>query len=125
MKRVFLISLLALILLHSFGKVFIVLDYQLQKEYIIEFLCINRDKPELQCEGKCHLKKELKKSEQSDKQENEKARKQQLPVTLYCQALFRLPAHDASHTVSPATPYRIGHPLNTAFAVFHPPRFPV
>ena len=110
-------------LLHSFGKVFIVLDYQLRKEYIIEFLCINRDKPELQCEGKCHLKKELKKSEQSDKQANEKARKQELPVTLYCQALFRLPAHDEIHITAPATPFRLGHPLKIAFSVFHPPRF--
>ena len=123
MKRAFLISLLALILLQSFGKVFIVLDYQLRKDYIMEFLCINRDKLELQCEGKCHLKKELKKSEQSDKQANEKVRKQELPVTLYCQTLFRLPAHDASHTASPATPFRQGHAPEIAFAIFHPPRF--
>ena len=123
MKRVFLISLLALILLQSFGKVFIVLDYQLRKDYIMEFLCINRDKPELQCEGKCHLKKQLKKSEQSDKQANEKARKQELPVTLYCQALFRLPALDASYTAAPSTPFRQGHPLKVTYSIFHPPRY--
>ena len=110
-------------LLQSFSKVLIVIDYQANKAYIMEFLCINRDKPELQCEGKCHLKKELKKSEQADKQANEKARKQELPVTLYCQAMFRLPAHDASQTVSPTTPFRQGHAPGIAFAIFHPPRF--
>ncbi len=35
------------------------IEYELNKEYISEFLCINRDKPKLQCDGKCHLAQEL------------------------------------------------------------------
>ena len=33
--------------------------YELNIDYIIENYCINTDKPELQCNGKCHLAKQL------------------------------------------------------------------
>jgi hypothetical protein len=33
--------------------------YQLNIDYIVETYCINTDKPELQCNGKCHLAKQL------------------------------------------------------------------
>jgi len=35
-------------------------DYFLNKDYIIEFLCINNDKPESDCNGNCHLNEQLK-----------------------------------------------------------------
>ena len=35
------------------------LDFELRKEYIQEVLCINREKPEIGCEGKCFLMKKL------------------------------------------------------------------
>ena len=39
-------------------------EYVLNQDYIAEFLCINKDKPELQCNGKCHLVKEIEKQHQ-------------------------------------------------------------
>jgi hypothetical protein len=39
-----------------------VIDYLWNKDYIAKNLCINRDKPKSCCKGKCHLVKELKKS---------------------------------------------------------------
>ena len=41
-------------------------EYVLNQDYIIEFLCINKDKPELQCNGKCHLVKELEKQQENE-----------------------------------------------------------
>ena len=41
-------------------------EYILNQDYIAEFLCINKDKPELQCNGKCHL---IKASEKQQKNE--------------------------------------------------------
>ena len=38
-----------------------VIDYIIHYKYISQELCINKDKPELHCNGKCHLKKEIKK----------------------------------------------------------------
>ena len=48
-------------------------EYELNKEYISEFLCINRDKPRLQCDGKCHLAQELREvNEQTNTEQNSK-----------------------------------------------------
>jgi hypothetical protein len=37
-------------------------DYAINKEYITKNLCENRSKPKLNCNGKCHLMKQLKKA---------------------------------------------------------------
>ena len=36
-----------------------VLHYALEYDHYVNVLCENRDRPELQCNGACHLKKEL------------------------------------------------------------------
>lgn len=41
-------------------------EYVLNQDYIAEFLCINKDKPELKCNGKCHLVKEIEKQQESE-----------------------------------------------------------
>ncbi len=41
-------------------------DYMLNQGYIANFLCINKDKPELQCNGKCHLVKQLEKQQENE-----------------------------------------------------------
>ena len=33
--------------------------FQLNLDYIIETYCVNKEKPELQCDGKCHLANQL------------------------------------------------------------------
>ncbi len=37
------------------------LDYAVNYHYYAEEVCINKDKPEMHCNGQCHLKKEIKK----------------------------------------------------------------
>lgn len=40
--------------------------YGLNIDYIIETYCVNKDKPELNCNGKCHLMQQLKLSNPSE-----------------------------------------------------------
>lgn len=42
--------------------------YYLDKSDFIENLCVNKDKPEMHCDGKCHLKKVAEKSTKNDKE---------------------------------------------------------
>ncbi|GGB76160.1 hypothetical protein GCM10007424_15210 [Flavobacterium suaedae] len=44
-----------------------VLEYVLNYEYIATELCENKDEPELKCNGKCHLMKELAKASEDEK----------------------------------------------------------
>jgi len=38
------------------------IGYQINKAYIMQTLCVNRDKPQLHCDGKCYLDKQLQKA---------------------------------------------------------------
>lgn len=42
------------------------LEFVINKDYIAKILCINKDKPEFKCNGKCHLRNEIKKQTNED-----------------------------------------------------------
>ena len=66
------ICIIILTLVMTFKPVLPLVDYVVNYDYISEVLCINKDKPELQCNGKCHLKTELAKaSDDSSSTDNE------------------------------------------------------
>jgi hypothetical protein len=66
------------------------LNYALNKDYISQFLCINKDKPDLECNGKCHLKSQIKKLNQEDNQDypNPLSNKK-VKNTLFIQSIFK------------------------------------
>ena len=41
-------------------------EYAINYDYIAKVLCINKDKPELKCNGKCQLMKQLEQQEEED-----------------------------------------------------------
>ncbi|RBL92621.1 hypothetical protein DF182_08600 [Chitinophaga flava] len=54
-------------MLQNFSKSLIVLQFDAQQSYIARVLCENRNKPEMHCDGKCYLKKELDRDARQDK----------------------------------------------------------
>lgn len=66
----FVIVLLLNIILPSY----ILISFELNKEYIVENLCIEKDKEVNTCQGSCHLNKELEKiTPASDDESNNQA----------------------------------------------------
>lgn len=67
-------SILLLIFLTGIFRSYLpYVDYFLNKEYIIEFLCIDKEKPESKCNGNCHLNEQLKvASEANNDDDNQK-----------------------------------------------------
>lgn len=54
-------------------QLFVYAGFTLNQKYIAAELCVNRDKPELNCQGKCYLMRKLKQAQQKEKaHENEK-----------------------------------------------------
>lgn len=118
--------LLLFVLCHQLVlKLGVVAWYQVNKDYIAKNLCENRNKPELNCCGKCYLRKQLKKV---DGHEN--------PVK---NAVLSIEKMDALACILPPTiNYDYSHPeLKTSsiktpvlqdlyqhpvsFSIFHPP----
>ncbi len=63
-KRILAIFLMFAMLSQALVNVGIGVYYHLNKEYISQKLCENRNKPELHCNGHCYLSKQLKKAEE-------------------------------------------------------------
>ncbi len=63
LKKLAIYSLLIVLLVQTSGKLAVLGYYTLNKKYITDNLCINRSKPKMHCNGKCHLAKELSKEE--------------------------------------------------------------
>lgn len=58
-KNIAYIVLSFLVLLNGMTFTVIQLDFTVHREAIAELLCINKDKPELECNGKCELSRRL------------------------------------------------------------------
>lgn len=58
-----------------------VIEYIVNYDYIVNTLCENKDKPEMQCNGKCHLTKELAEEAGNDNKNpfNNKTSKTEIP----------------------------------------------
>lgn len=66
-----LLALLSSIL----SKLFVYAEFKSNQAYIAATLCENRDRPELNCQGKCYLMKKLKDAEDKEKKQENQAQK--------------------------------------------------
>lgn len=72
MKRwLSILFFLGLILLKPISQIGWEVWYEVNEEYVATELCENQDAPELECNGKCYLIKQLKKSEPAPAQNEE------------------------------------------------------
>lgn len=60
MLRIISTALLITYLFSGLGAYYPIVDYLINKEYIVEHYCVNKDKPEMECDGKCYLVNQLK-----------------------------------------------------------------
>lgn len=64
LKQVLSILTIFILLFPNFARVWIVVDFSLHQDYIAKVLCANKDVIGSTCNGKCHLKKQLKQTEE-------------------------------------------------------------
>jgi hypothetical protein len=116
------ILLFTSIFLQTFTSFVIQAEYLLNKSYIANNLCVNKDKPAMHCNGKCYLSKKLKEQEKQD-QQAPTSKKERLEVVP-----FFLPKQFSFAVVSISTRqeyYVTDDPVSSAFlcSIFHPPAF--
>lgn len=115
-------ALLTALMIQWFSAFVILLNYELNTVAITEAFCENKDEPQLECNGKCHLAKEIKKEEK---------KKSELPVNINEFLSVVLDVHEPAELQLVDTPDpRIKHQsryieAETALylsGIFHPPR---
>lgn len=60
---------MVLLLMQGMTSVWVKLDFMRRQDYIAKKLCVNRNRPELQCNGKCYLSFRLNKALQEKEQQ--------------------------------------------------------
>ena len=68
-RRIVCIALLMAIVFSQSSKLFIYITFKVNQDYISKELCENREVPEMNCNGKCYLAKQLQKEEKKEKEE--------------------------------------------------------
>jgi hypothetical protein len=122
-KAFFSYLLISLVLLQTFSREVLVVDFTLHRATITARFCVNKTRPLLHCDGKCYFAKQLKKQEE---------RENKAPNSLK-ERLEMLPA--ALQSLVPAAPRRwvpapVGYAAypapamlaSAARGIFHPPQ---
>jgi len=119
-KQVVIIALICGIFTQSIGKLVLISNYFINKEFIIFNYCENKSKPKLKCNGKCHLKKQLKEQEKQeaptkniDKETNETQFCSQYDNTILPRLIYVSTSHNWN--------YLNGETNNVTPSIFHPP----
>lgn len=107
--------------------VFPLVDYAVNYDYITTVLCENKAKPILQCNGKCHLMKELAKASANDDKPLSSDKKQSANTLndLFVENLFDFSFQtfeSATNTVCNDSYTNLYAQLNP-HTIFHPPIF--
>ncbi|MBE9464479.1 hypothetical protein IEE83_21550 [Dyadobacter sp. UP-52] len=103
----------------------ICLDFEIRREYIVKNLCINRNRPQLHCDGKCYLAKKL---AESEKQQQRQAEQDYLASLIYQVMDTNSPgifnAQPSGFELPLAVVFQYNSalsPLNSPDEIFHPP----
>lgn len=103
----------------TFNKAIVLLDYQVNQNFIASTLCENKNKPQCCCHGKCFLKKQLQKDEDGSKN-NSTSSKDKFDVQLFCEdnaMLISLAAKDKQLSLYYIEQKHTG----ISSSIFHPP----
>lgn len=95
-------------------------EYALHYNYIATNLCENRDAPELQCNGKCHLLKEVQHQEKKEQQDGSRERISTVDWNYTIASVNNELFLDAENIAYPTREY--GTLSATDIPPFHPPR---
>ena len=94
-------------------------EYVMNYDYIVNVLCENKDQPQLNCDGKCYLSKQLAKESQQSKENpfSDHPTKTELHQILYFGTVLNFQTYDALHFKTKSI---FGYPerLNTLLFVF-------
>lgn len=103
-----------------------VVEYMVNYDYIVNVLCENKDRPEMQCNGKCHLSKELAKEADADEKNplNSKMAKTEIPQIIIFEDIsdFLFASFNAIDTKEKTFYRPIFHAELFTSKILHPPQ---
>jgi len=105
----------------NLSGLFVFAGFEMNRGYIVKELCINRDKPQLHCNGNCYLMRKLKQAQEKEQKQEHQFQK----VQLLQQAIFNIPFIFRQYSfkaILQCIPYTTGMPVAITSTIFQPPR---
>jgi len=123
MKFILVPILMALVLTQAFSKWVVVMDYNLNKDFIAKNLCINKARPKMHCNGKCQMMKRLAEEEkQNSEGNNNTSSKLKIQDVVFNDEIFKPvlpPPAKTKNTYNEERPtLKHNSPISS---IFHPP----
>src|SRR5690606_25919982 len=75
LSRLIAILLIGFLAAENVSRLLVSAAFELNREYIADNLCENRDQPQLHCDGHCYLAKKLKEADGQQKKSEKEAQK--------------------------------------------------
>jgi hypothetical protein len=104
----------------GFSQLLVYAGFEMNENYIVSELCINRDKPQLHCNGRCYLMRKLKQAEQKEKSRDRENQRSMFQLGVVVEKLSFSP-----YAVRVAKEYQSEIPFRLpefAADIFQPPR---
>lgn len=104
----------------SLSGFFVFAGFEMNQRYIAKELCVNRDKPQLHCNGKCYLMRKLKQAQDKEQKQEQSFQKIQLQ-----EAITVLPFVFKQYPIAGVDmriPLTTGMPVSQMNSIFHPPQ---
>lgn len=117
------ILLILLIALQTFSKWALILEYQVNRDFIAKTLCVNRNKAISCCAGKCYLAKKLANDESQQQAPGRSAQKDESPLQIFVAEDFRSSSRGPITLISHSTRYLSSPSGEFHLLPFQPPRW--
>jgi hypothetical protein len=119
-KKGLTLVLLMVILIQSFSRWAIVIEYEFNKSYIAKALCINKSIPQMHCNGKCQVMKKL--AEDADKNSPVKQTMRSFqPDPFVIHSINICADHPSTICQQLHTAFHFALPAQRSHSIFHPP----
>ncbi len=120
-KRALSVLLICLLLAETTSRLVVVAAFAMNRNYIAQNLCENREMPELNCDGQCYLAKKLKQAADKESQhEQETVQLNFHPPFITEQATWIAHGNAAERNEPmPEHPFLLP---SFSFSIFHPPK---
>ena len=108
-------------LIQPFSRLSIITSFHLNRDFIIQNLCENKAKPELECAGKCYLKKKIQAAEKEVSNEKN-TKKISLESNIFLVEMPKISFNQLISYQDFPTTTNIGKPLACLVEILQPPQ---
>ena len=126
-KNTIVAFLLAAVLFQTFATVGVIVQFQINRSYYAEVLCINKNRPELACQGKCvlmqRLQHEFEQSQDAERRTLQNFFDRELTLFCYTNQFLTIENNEFSIFIERLSPVSFCNiiPQTSYKDIFHPP----